>query len=407
MITRAEAEHIAAGWAHRQSLYRGYRCTPNIDELALGYAVWMRLPAEARPEPGEDVTTVIDRETGRLSHWPPSTPAVLEQRYTELRDTAIGVHRTSDPIAELRREAHRRVSPTVSAHITLGGRLFRARGAKGDQELRHHPLIAGRLERIGPRMTVRGADRHAELLVASDVLYEAGKNRAPLTRDDARALFSEAVFETFHVRETGDWLGGRPSHLCATCWNVLAGLGVAVDPKQRPAFWVETRAADPQPGRFPVEVAKELAGGGWDPATRQAEAEKARELYGIVEQTAGREFRLERFPALEAADEFHGVSSYRNSPGAAHLVRPFTIGSLDGTLYMADVLHEFGELIGARMFPIGREGRAESVLAIDDRGRVFALDQGGEWFIGETLDEALVALTAGLPAARISDDGTW
>src|SRR4051812_43107340 len=113
MITRTEAEHIATGWAHRQSIRRGYPCTPHIDELALGYAVWMQLPPEIRTEPGEDVTTVIDRDTGRLSHWPIASAAELDQRYTERREVAIGSHQTSDPVAELRREAHRRVSPSV------------------------------------------------------------------------------------------------------------------------------------------------------------------------------------------------------------------------------------------------------------------------------------------------------
>src|SRR3954471_11577686 len=141
MITLAEAEHIATGWANRQSMSRGYTCTPHVDELTLGYAVWMQLAPEARPEPGADVITIIDRETGRLSHWPPAPNDELDQHYNERRQVAIGSHQTSDPVAELRREAHRRVSPSVAAHITLGGRLFRARGAKGDQELRHHPIV--------------------------------------------------------------------------------------------------------------------------------------------------------------------------------------------------------------------------------------------------------------------------
>ncbi|KHD73032.1 hypothetical protein MB27_37050 [Actinoplanes utahensis] len=170
---------------------------------------------------------------------------------------------------------------------------------------------------------------------------------------------------------------------------------------------MEPRALDPEPGRFPPEVARELAAGGWDPATRAERTEGARRMQEAAEGIPGQQFRQERFPALAAAEEFHGVTSYRSSPGAAQLVRPFDIGSPDGTLYLADPLHELGELVGARMFPLGREGRAEGVLAIDERGRVFALDQGGEWFLGQTLDEALVALVTGLPAARVRDDGTW
>jgi hypothetical protein len=58
--------------------------------------------------------------------------------------------------------------------------------------------------------------------------------------------------------------------------------------------------------------------------------------------------------------------------------------------------------------PIGVEHFGDTLLAMDERGRVFALDQAGEWFVGETFDEALVGLLTGDgPAARLRDDGTW
>jgi hypothetical protein len=50
----------------------------------------------------------------------------------------------------------------------------------------------------------------------------------------------------------------------------------------------------------------------------------------------------------------------------------------------------------------------DAVVAIDERGRVFVLDQAGEWFVGPTFDEALVGLLTGDgPAERVRDDGTW
>ena len=51
---------------------------------------------------------------------------------------------------ELRRNARRRPAPTTAAHLTVDGRLFIARGAKGDQEIQHHPLVAAQLRRHGP-----------------------------------------------------------------------------------------------------------------------------------------------------------------------------------------------------------------------------------------------------------------
>ncbi|MEU8657139.1 SUKH-3 domain-containing protein [Actinoplanes philippinensis] len=412
MITRTEAERIAVGWAHRQSIQRGYPCVPFVEELTLGWAVSMVLPPEARPEPGADLTAVIDRETGRVSHWPPVDTGQLDRIYTERRDAAVGAHRTADPLAELWREAFRRVTPSVAAHLTLGGRLFRARGAKGDQELRHHPIVAALLAAIPPGRTVRGAARHAELVVVSDVLAEADRTRAaaglaPLTVDEARALLAPGRFETFHIRESGDRLGGEPAVFCFTCAEVLVGLRVVTEAdRAHPRIRRLTSGTDPEPGRFPEDVAWELAAGDWrgDPES------SARRGAGLVERIVrshGAEHALTSFPVAEdALREFSDVASFRNGPGDAQWVRWFHLGS-GNLLFLADPLVELGTIVGARMFPLGREGYDEAVLAIDERGRVFSLDQGGEWFIADTLDGAIAALATGRPAARIRDDGTW
>ncbi|MEU4625949.1 SUKH-3 domain-containing protein [Actinoplanes sp. NPDC023801] len=413
MITLTEAEHIATGWAHRQSIRRGYPCVPSVEELTLGYAVSMLLPPDVRTEPGADVTTVIDRATGRLSHWPPAPASELDRRYTERREAAVGSHRTSDPIAELRREAYRRVTPSVAAHLTLGGRLFQAHGAKGDQDLRHHGIVADRLAAVPRENTVRGAERHAELLVVSDVLYEADRARAvaglaPLTLDEARTLLGQGRFETFHIRESGDPLGGRPATFCATCADILFDLTVVADAdRAHPRIGRPEAGTDPQPGRFPPEIAGALAADGWGPATAPKRERDGRWAIQRIERSPGGEFTLESFPAARAAfTEFYDIGLAINGPGAAQRVRWFQLGS-GGLYHLADPLHEFGEVVGARMFPLGREGFTEAILAIDERGRVFSLDQGGEWFVGETLDQAIVALATGLPAARVHDDGTW
>jgi hypothetical protein len=413
MITLTEAEQIATGWAHRQSIRRGYVCTPSVEELTLGYAVSMLLPPEVRTEPGADVTTIIDRETGRLSHWPPAPATELDRRYTDRRDTAVGSHRTSDPVAELRREAYRRIAPSVAAHLTLGGRLFQARGAKGDQRLRHHPIVAALLTTVPPEDTARGAERHAELLVVSDVLQEADRTRAaagldPLTLDEARTLLGQGRIETFHIRESGDPYGGRPATFCATCADVLFDLTVIGDAdRAHPRIGRPSPGVDHEPGRFPDEVAWALAADGWGPSTGAKRERDGLQAVERIERSPGAEFTLEAFPAARAAfAEFYDTGLSINGPGVAQRVRWFQLGS-GGLYHLADPLHELGVLVGGRMFPLGREGFDEAILAIDDHGRVFSLDQGGEWFVGESLDEAIVALATGLPAARIHDDGTW
>jgi hypothetical protein len=76
--------------------------------------------------------------------------------------------------------------------------------------------------------------------------------------------------------------------------------------------------------------------------------------------------------------------------------------------HTADTLGEFAGVIGARLFPIGAEAQGDTILAVDEQGRIFALDQAGEWFLGETIDEAITGLlTGGGPARRIHDDGHW
>jgi len=163
-----------------------------------------------------------------------------------------------------------------------------------------------------------------------------------------------------------------------------------------------------QPGRFPAEVAGVLADGGWLPLpgfVAEALAE------GMIEETvavAGRRFRHEPFPAAaRLVADFPGIMCGRRGPGAQRAIR---LLHLDPTAaaHTADLLGEFAAVIGVRLFPIGVEAQGDAVLAVDERGRVFAFDQGGEWFLGETVDEAIMSLLTGRgPAERVHDDGTW
>jgi hypothetical protein len=68
---------------------------------------------------------------------------------------------------------------------------------------------------------------------------------------------------------------------------------------------------------------------------------------------------------------------------------------------------EFGRRLGVRAYGIGSENGGESTLVGDEHGRVFALDQGGEWYLGGSLDEALVTLVYGRHQPKVRADGTW
>ncbi|GAA0541976.1 hypothetical protein GCM10010172_24260 [Paractinoplanes ferrugineus] len=401
MITRADVEAAAATWARAESL------TAVIDEFDLGFIVRL-LPSDVGTG-----ATVVDRATGRVSTWPNLPGGTLQRIYRERRADIVDPPRTADPEVQLRREARRRIAPSVAAHATVAGRLYIARGAKGDQELNHHPLVLERLAEQTPQETVRGCERHAELLVCSDVLHETDRRRslagqAPLTLDEARALLRESTFETFQIRVPGDPLGGQPNDPCETCTYVLTQLAL-LEWSATGALHPSTAAPEPNPdpARFSDVVASELLRGSWLP-------DVAPEMYvamaefeiGHALEVPGQQYRHESFPAaVDALAQTGSVVLHRRAPGLEQRTRLVYI-SPDWAQHSADALGEFAQVIGARLIPIGSVNN-ESVLAVDERGRIFDLDQAGEWFIADSYLEALETLTLGKTTHRVRDDGTW
>jgi hypothetical protein len=158
--------------------------------------------------------------------------------------------------------------------------------------------------------------------------------------------------------------------------------------------------------RFPSEVEAVLREAGWTEERQVAElAGKAIQTVCAQPGTAGA--RHAAFPAAEQAlTEFGGLYVYQDGPGAALRRRPF---ALDPTMAAATAmtLADFGRVLGVALFPLGVEGDADAVLAIDEHGRVFALDAGGEWFLGEDIQDALTTLVTGTLPPRVRDDGTW
>jgi hypothetical protein len=412
MIDRNEAEQIATEWARRESVRRGYECAPMLSEFDLGYVVWTKEPSTVLPMPGDGTTTVIDKETGHLSTWPGLPPMVVQETYRRRRAAIVSPVRTTDPAVELRRNVRRRPTPAVAAHITLRDRQYVARGAKGDQELRHHRLVRDYLDDLPAGHLVRGGDRHAELIVLSDVLHaldseRAGRGAEPLTEEEARGVLRDARLEVLHVREPGDPLGAQPARPCESCVKALVYFGAL--PWSRLAYVEEWRpgphTAVPQPGRFPVEVAAVLADGGWSPQdTDEVLADAAIERVCAV---PGREHAHVPFPAARRAlTDFPGVVCGRRGPGDRHWIRVFEINP-SAAAHSADILADLGGLLGTRLFPLGTEGGGDTMLAVDEHGRVFALDQAGEWFVGGTVDAALINLVTGGPVSRLRDDGGW
>ncbi|MEV1288699.1 SUKH-3 domain-containing protein [Micromonospora sp. NPDC049679] len=411
MIMRDEAERIAAVWAYRESLRRGHEYTPQLDEFDLGYVVWSAPPPNVLAAPGDGPRTVIDRETGELTYWPSVPAPVIHEMYREHRARRPAPVRTADPAVDLRRNTTRLSTPSIAAHLTLRGQVHRAHGAKGDQELRHHPLVRGYLDRLPPGHLVRGGDRHAELIVLSDVLHQYDQQRAaagapPLTLETARELLAGAQLEVFRVREPGDPIGGPAKHACESCIIALVHFGALDWPE---LAWAEEYEPEPQTPpdahRFPPAVAHALTAGGWRLPDLSNQISVTR-IVGEVTSVVGLAHRHEPFPAAEQTiHAFPRLVCSRQGPGEQVRVRPFLIRP-SAAAHSADTLADFAAVLGARLFPIGTE-EDDSLLAVDEHGRVFALDQAGEWFLGVTIDEALTNLLLGRAVPRVKDDGTW
>lgn len=401
MITRGEAEGIAARWARGEAEQRGYGCEPVLAEFDLGWVIWTKPAADVLPLPGDGARTVIDRETGAVSTW----PAIPSERIAELyRERRPRPSPTVDPWVTLRRISRRRPSPTTAVELTVGGRLILAQGAKGDQRINLHPRVAAQLAAMPAGARVRGAERHAELVAVSDALHE-------VRPED----LAEAQLTAFLVRDQGDPDAGAPARPCETCLAVLVGLGVL--PPSELAFAAEWHhgfdrpagegfADDRPPGgglaprgeRFAPEVARVLAGGGWlgVELPLSAALEEAEEVSGMA-----------AFPAaMRALAEFAGVRCGRRGPGRRRAIRLLTFDPLPAARQHR-ALAEFADVIATPVFPLAAEG-GDAFVVIDERGRVFVLDQAGDWFVGETVDEAVTGLLTGDgPAERLRDDGTW
>ncbi|MDG4759933.1 SUKH-3 domain-containing protein [Micromonospora sp. WMMD710] len=410
MIDRQQAEQLAATWARRDSQRLGHECTPMVDEFDLGYVITSIVPTEARTVPGDLPTTVIDKQTGKVTTWPRVPSDVVADMYRRSQPTGPTAARTVDQSSLLVREISRVATPSTTAHLTIDGRIWTAHGTKGDVPLNHHPLVRTYLDRLPPGELVRGGAGHAELIVVSDVLHEydhlrAAEGIAPMGRAEAAALLDGARFEIFRVREPGDPAGGAADRPCDSCVNFLVRANVL--PESARAYtetWLPPTAPDPDPGRFPREVADALVAAGWRPhiGDQIMAAAAVRDVTAV----AGRSHRHTVFPAaIEALTAFPSLVGARRGPGeqvwiSRFDIRPHTIA------HTADTLADFGAVLGVRLFPIGTE-QQDSILAVDERGRVFALDQAGEWFLGDTIDAALTTLLLGRAPARVRDDGTW
>jgi hypothetical protein len=228
----------------------------------------------------------------------------------------------------------------------------------------------------------------------------------PASLEEARSLLHDAPLVAYRVREPGDPDGGQVARPCESCLHALVHFAVLTWPIL--AFAEERRPPPPEriphPGRFPDEVAAALVDAGWLPGP--GDWALAAAFISETTAVAGTEHEHVPFPAAEQAlSAFPMVVSRRRGPGQQVWIRQFELAAHQSQ-HSADSLADLARVIGARLFPIGTED-GDGILAVDEHGRVFALDQAGEWFIGPDIDTALTNLLLGRAPAHIRDDGTW
>lgn len=146
-----------------------------------------------------------------------------------------------------------------------------------------------------------------------------------------------------------------------------------------------------------------LRSGGWSPGrdVRGQAMTALLEVLSVVPLRSGRNSSgWELFGAAERAlCEFHGLRVAPAGPGRDCAAT----GAVVDPALAQHAHRAFGELseaLGARLFPFGRTD-GDSLLAVDESGRLFAVDHGGWWLLGDSPAAGLEALAWGHAPIRL------
>jgi SUKH-3 immunity protein len=88
--------------------------------------------------------------------------------------------------------------------------------------------------------------------------------------------------------------------------------------------------------------------------------------------------RQNRQRVIAGLAEFGGLSVVQDAPRRDLRRRRFAIDSTQ-VAATTETRADLGRLLQTSLFPMGMEGDHDSVFAVDEAGRIFALDHAGIW----------------------------
>lgn len=153
--------------------------------------------------------------------------------------------------------------------------------------------------------------------------------------------------------------------------------------------------------RFPRTVDSALRGAGWWPGRWDIKlAESWADQLRAHTSPGGHRHSVS--PAVvEAWAEFGGLRVEVHGAGKQIARTPFAVDPMLG-LHFARTFFALGDALGSQVSPLGEEADGQAVLAMDAQGRVYSLDHAGDWFLGDSVEQALTVLVTGLQPVRLS-----
>jgi hypothetical protein len=148
---------------------------------------------------------------------------------------------------------------------------------------------------------------------------------------------------------------------------------------------------------IPSAVGAALTAAGWQPGRRDDEAARR---WGLLLASYNPPYPF--FPAAaDALARFGGLRIDPAVPAGEIAASGMHLDPLTA-VHAPAALASLAGRIGAKLTPIGRESPdGPGLLAISERGEVFVLDHGGDWFAGQSIEDALVTLLTGRRPARV------